>query len=797
MTNKLTSDNKSVAPDNTVIPDNMNVPDVDIPDYAFVSDPSEHDVDGPDISDQYTSALPTDQWLQRRARKHKVNLDMSATNISENAINRFFDRYTHDELKAMSHNELTHGILSEINNDLRAYNATLTPVKGADGKMHKPKAFEYKKVYHEIRPADLHLILSKRYIFVNLFDGDASTDPEHDMLAFYDEDETSDTYGLYINIDLRIRRLAQQLSPTMTDVEFKNLLNMLRASAPRRARRGDRDLIAVNNGIFDYHNKRLLDFDSKYVFVSKSAVKFNPDATNPVFTLSDGTKWDVESWVDEIMQDGDGKVNPAMSKLIWQIIGATLRPYVSWNKSAWFFSTVGNNGKGTLLRLMRNIVGSQAYTSLKLTDFGREFMLEPLLRAQAILTDENDVGTFIDRGANLKSISTNDPILINRKNRVPINYRFFGFMVQCLNEEPRVRDKSESFYRRQLFVPFEKSFTGREHHEIKDEFMSNPQVLEYVVKKVLLDMPDYYEIETNDRINFALNRYKVANDPLRAFWEDMKDEFVWDALPFKFLHALYLKWFALANPNGKPLGYNTFITDLKQLMPAYGDEWVLPANSQYKFTTGTLMDESEPLIRTYNLDNWMSMQYRHGDDRRYRPVVQKQYNGLLRVKAFGDTIDANDPANPALKNNEPAEIQQPATQTEQPTQPVTTPAVTVAPAQPAQSVQPAQPVVTPVNNTAAAPHSTSTVAPIASVVDPAVTGNIVSQFGPDQANSDGHTVGQHDPDQSSPTQISTDDHNTDGHSATAGMNRRDRRNASRKAKQNKTKTKHSRKSKRK
>src|SRR5699024_575447 len=152
------------------------------------------------------------------------------------------------------------------------------------------------------------------------------------------------------------------------------------------------------------------------------------------------------SWIEEFYTiEGDDEFNAkyeGMADLIWEIIGAIIRPHVSWGKTAWFYSEQGNNGKGTLCALMRELCGPRSHTSIPLSDFGKEFALEPLVRASAIITDENDVGTFIDKAANLKAIVTGDVIQINRKYRMPIAYQFRGFMVQCLNEFPRMKDKS-------------------------------------------------------------------------------------------------------------------------------------------------------------------------------------------------------------------------------------------------------------------------------------------------------------------------------------------------------------------
>ena len=58
-------------------------------------------------------------------------------------------------------------------------------------------------------------------------------------------------------------------------------------------------------------------------------------------------------------------------------------------------------------------------------------------------------------------------------------------MVQCVNEMPRTKDKSESFYRRQIFIPFTKCYTGIERKYIKNDYLNRKDVLEYVLYKIL------------------------------------------------------------------------------------------------------------------------------------------------------------------------------------------------------------------------------------------------------------------------------------------------------------------------
>ena len=319
--------------------------------------------------------------------------------------------------------------------------------------------------------------------------------------------------------------------------------------------------------------------------------------------------------------------DPEVVNLLWQILGAIIRPNTPWEKSAWFYSESGNNGKGTLCELMRQLCGPASYTSIPIAAFSQEFMLEPLIRANAVIVDENDVGTFIDKVAHLKAVITNDVIQINRKFKTPVAFKFFGFMVQCLNEFPRIKDKSDSFYRRQLFVPFEKCFTGHERKYIKTDYLHRKEVLEYVMYRVL--HMDYYELSEPEACRAALDEYKEFNDPVRQFAEEILPLCVWDLLPFGFLYDLYKAWFKQNAPSGSVQSRNTFINDIVAAT-ASDPEWLCQGKST-TIWTGQRMSVPEPLIIQYDLKDWMNPVYNGIDpNRKCLPAVASKYRGLLR-----------------------------------------------------------------------------------------------------------------------------------------------------------------------
>lgn len=421
------------------------------------------------------------------------------------------------------------------------------------------------------------------------------TDPAYDILGLYQEDGPD--AGLYVTSDWVFRRLLRQFNFNATTRDFTEFMAALGEIVERREPCRDRDLIAVNNGIFDYSIKQLRPFDPDLVFLSKSCVNYVPAPTNPVIhNPDDNTDWDVESWMGSLSDD------PEITDLLWKILGAIIRPNASWNKAAFFYSETGNNGKGTLCALMRNLCGPGTYCSIPLADFGREFMLEPLMRSSAIIVDENNVGDYADKSGNMKAVITGDVIGINRKYEKPLSFQFRGVMVQCVNELPRVRDKSDSLYRRFLFVPFSKCFTGRERKYIKDNYLHRPDVLEYVLFKVL--NMDYYELSNPVACQTLMDSYRQYNDPLRQFVAEIFPQLTWDLVPLAYLFDLYSAWCKRYYPGAHTLGKQKFNGSLYQMQGEIPG-WTCPGLDAAK-RPGQAMSRPEPLSIEYGLTNWQT-----------------------------------------------------------------------------------------------------------------------------------------------------------------------------------------------
>lgn len=412
-------------------------------------------------------------------------------------------------------------------------------------------------------------------------------------LAFYQPD--GDDKGLYVSDRDQIMSMIQSYAPCATS-EANAAYTRVSNVAPKIRLCTDENLIPVNNGVYMYKEKKLIDFNPGLVFMSKANIDYNPYAQNVhIHNEADNTDWDVESWIAEFFSD------KRMVELIWQVIGAAVRYNVPWHRGVLFYSESGNNGKGTICQLIRNIIGSSRSASIQMSDISKQYSLEALPRIQAIITDENDVGDFIDRAGALKALITGDEIVISAKYEANMPYAWHGLMIQCINEMPKVRDRSESYYRRFIMVPFSHSFTGNERSYIKNDYITRQDVLEYVLWRVL-NMAEYYELDEPAETKRALNEYKEYNDPIRAFVAEIIPQLRWEYVPNQFLYDLYLKWFEHNVPRGAALNARRFATELKMQLE-YNNLYAPTKDSVHM--AKAMSSAPELLIKEYGLNQWM------------------------------------------------------------------------------------------------------------------------------------------------------------------------------------------------
>lgn len=494
------------------------------------------------------------------------------------------------------------------------------------------KGASKKRVPEKLTFEEVAILMMSLYTFRNIKMTERNDDV---ILAMYEAKE-----GTYMTSIRSLFQYMDRIAPKFRNKDLEDVIDKIERSVPTVEQTKKRNLFAVKNGIYDNKAKKMLAFDPEHVFLTKIPVDYHTNPINPVLTAPDGFKWDVESWITDTM-DNDADT----AKLIWQVIADALQPNYSRHKSIWFYSDKGNNGKGTIGQLIKNLLGKGNYSSLSVADFNHEFLKETLLGVGANIADENDVDMYIDSVKDYKATATGDDININRKYEKPLRIQFTGANIQMMNGLPKTKDKSDSFYRRLIIVPFMKSFTNNgERKYIKTEYIKEPAVLEYVLHKALnLDFEEYITPELSAKL---LDSYKEKNNSVLEFWNDLKDEFKWDLLPSTFLFDLFKKWHSANNPSGKAMNRSTFMENLRGVILSEGGGWVDKTKTNDKVRTkGRMIDTAganidEPLITRYGLDKpdkdgtpsqWVNKGYAGENDAKKRDFDRPQnYRGFVR-----------------------------------------------------------------------------------------------------------------------------------------------------------------------
>lgn len=467
--------------------------------------------------------------------------------------------------------------------------------------------------------SEIAIIIEELYHLKNIIFTDYEASNNNYLAIYIDEGNMKGLYS--INPDDILSKI-YSLYDNMTVKMSKDILAILRVRAESVRITRDKNYIAVNNGIFNKGTKKLYDFTPDKVFLSKSPINYNPNAKN-IKIYDNHDIFDIETWMAELTDD------PEITELLWQMISASIQGNHGWNKTIWLCSSSGNNGKGTLLTLMRNIIGINNISNLKVSDFSKEFYLESLITSSAVLADENDVNEYVDSSSNYKAAVTGDMILVNRKHEKAVAINYKGLIVQCINGFPKTRDKSGSFYRRLLMIPFDKCFTGSEKIYIKQDYMYRKEVLEYVLKRCLhMDFTEFVEPKKAETV---IEEYKAFNDPIYQFFDEVKDELTWDFYPYSFLYDFYRAWAVRNSPaSGVPSKMN-FTKQIKEIIEQSFVNFYEPLDYPCPVNR-TTMNLPEPIIYEYKLVNWYNTDYYGSDKNKIIDFKRKSsYRGVKKI----------------------------------------------------------------------------------------------------------------------------------------------------------------------
>lgn len=236
-------------------------------------------------------------------------------------------------------------------------------------------------------------------------------------------------------------------------------------------------LLIVRNGILDFgslaegHAECLLPLSPSFFTPTAAPFEFDPNAPDPVEWLR---------FLGEIWADDSESINSLQEWFGYLLTSDTRQ------QKMLFLLGPRRSGKGTIARVLRELIGPGNIVGPTLGSLATPFGLSPLLgRSVAIISDarlsgQTDSAVITER---LLSISGEDAVSVDRKFRESLTVKLPVRFVIISNELPRVGDPSGALVGRLNILRLTQSWFGQEDTGLTERLLAElPGILLWAIE---------------------------------------------------------------------------------------------------------------------------------------------------------------------------------------------------------------------------------------------------------------------------------------------------------------------------
>ncbi len=236
-----------------------------------------------------------------------------------------------------------------------------------------------------------------------------------------------------------------------------------------------------------------------------------------------------------------------------EIIGYLLTPDTRQQKMFLIKGPI-RSGKGTILHVIKGLLGAANTCGPTLTSLSGSFGLQPLIGKLAAIIPDARIGggmpkqTIVER---LLMVSGEDSVTVEVKHKPSWNGVLSVRILILTNEVPQLGDAAGALASRFITLQMTKSFYGQEDLDLKNRVLSElPQIFNWALAgKERLDARGYF-VQPEFGLP-VLNDLEILNSPIKAFVKDSCE------LGFMFENSknrLYKGWIDWCYDNGRAPG---------------------------------------------------------------------------------------------------------------------------------------------------------------------------------------------------------------------------------------------------
>jgi P4 family phage/plasmid primase-like protien len=267
--------------------------------------------------------------------------------------------------------------------------------------------------------------------------------------------------------------------------------------------------INLQNGVLDTATMRLEPHNREYGFKATLPYDYDPEARAPKFL----------AFLDEIML---GRSD--LTQTILEYFGYALSGGPVAAQKALVMDGSGENGKSTLLDVLKGLVGRGAYSSLPVKLLMMEDRRQSLDGALFNVTEETP--NKIWDTADLKTMIGGGEIQVRALYKNVYTIETKAKLIFACNEMPTVTDSTHGFFRRLMIVPFEYRVPAdkkRPQHEMVREMLAEaPGILNLCLEAYqrLVDRKYVFSKGDHGAVDKEIVEYKRLSDPVGVWFEE-------------------------------------------------------------------------------------------------------------------------------------------------------------------------------------------------------------------------------------------------------------------------------------
>lgn len=302
--------------------------------------------------------------------------------------------------------------------------------------------------------------------------------------------------------------------------------------------------IVVNNGMLDWEEGELLEWDPEYKTTIAFDLDYEPEATCPRF----------QKYLIDWLPD------PDVRKVMQQYLGYCLIPNTKFRKALFLYGK-GRNGKSMLLEFVQDFFGDNKAT-LSYDALFQRFGPANLRDKVVNIYDDTTVAFAKDTGI-AKNLIAGGTISAEFKGRDHFTFTNVARFIFSAQETPRTADYTEAWYDRWMFIHFPNKF--RASNKIKTQIENDlaeekAGIFNWMVEG-LKDLMEADEFHFSQAIMASSADYRSQNDGVARFVDMMCTE--GSGTNLNLLYKVYSVWSEYEGL--RPLSKRNFTSRLEDL----------------------------------------------------------------------------------------------------------------------------------------------------------------------------------------------------------------------------------------